>query len=139
MNLELKHFVPALIVLGIAVAAVTLIAPTQTRGEIASAQCTASTTLWAIGHQEAKTVLPARSNRAFGMIEQPINATNTVTVATHGSAAVAGRGHQLTAATTTSPVTDIRFGRNADYAYTGLVSAITNTASTSVIVTECLY
>lgn len=89
-----------------------------------------------LGHQVATTIVAASSTRSYMRIEQPINATNTVSYAL-GTAATIASGAQLTTATTTSPVAFVEMGIATDNPYTGAVSAITNVGSSTVLVTEC--
>lgn len=97
--------------------------------------CDVTTTTVNIGHQLATTVLVAGSYQWVSIV-QPINATNTVSV-TLGGTAVAGQGFQLTPATTTSPVPSLTVGFAVDRPYRGLISAKTNTGSTTVNVISC--
>lgn len=109
-------------------------------GQTATSCTTSTVAVATIGNQLSGTVLAAHSNRAWARIEQPINATNTVNLAFNaGTAATITSGLQLTTATTTSPVAYIDFGRNTDFPYTGAVTGITNTGSTTILVTECRY
>lgn len=117
-----------------------LIADPLNLGGVRERDCDMTESIVSVGNQEATTVLTASGNRAWGVIKQPINATNTATVAFDGSAAVAGNGFELTEATSTSPVSQTPyFGLNADLPYTSSVSVITNSGSTTVKVLECTY
>ena len=112
-------------------------------GGISDAACTTSSVAAiTVGNQESSTVVSAASNRAIVLIQQPANATNTVSLSVdEGAAANVGDGLELTAATTTSPVTHMTFGRhnNADIPYTGAITGITDSGSTTVLVTQCNY
>lgn len=93
-----------------------------------------------IGNQQSTQILSSHANRAFATLQQPINATNTVNVSfATGTAATLTSGLQLPAATSTSPSPSLTFGLATDKPYTGAVTAITNVASTTLLVTECLY
>lgn len=109
---------------------------------ISAPKCSVSSTEVAtLGNQLSSTVLAANETRAWARIQQPLNATNTVALSfDEGAAAVRGEGYTLTNATTTSPVamTDA-FGRATDLPYTGAVTAISSTGSSTVLVTECSY
>lgn len=105
----------------------------------ASQQCTASTSAIVIGNQVSLTIVSAAGRRANLRVQQPINATNTVTLGLTASAVTSAGGLQLTPATTTSPVNYMDIGLNTDMNYTGPVQAITNTGSTTVLVTQCLF
>ena len=113
----------------------------QGAGGITARGCSITHTTAAVGNQASSVVLSANSRRAWAVIEQPINATNTVSVSfDEGAAATAGNGYVLTTATTTSPVGQTPgFGQNADFAYMGEVEAITGTGSTTVLASECIY
>lgn len=93
-----------------------------------------------IGHQLSTTVLSANSRRAWATIEQPLNATNTVAMAfATGTSATLTGGLQLSPATTSKATTKTIFGLNTDFPYTGAVTALTDTGSTTVRVTACNY
>ena len=103
--------------------------------------CTTSTVAVAtVGNQSSVTLLAANSRRAWAQIEQPINATNTVSVALNaGTAATLTSGLQLTSATTSNPVPSLSFGLATANPYVGAVTGITNTGSSTVLVTQCNY
>lgn len=103
--------------------------------------CTVNTvTMATVGNQISSTILSAHANRAWARIQQPINATNTVNVAANaGAAATRVSGLQLPASTTTSPVPYLDMGLATDFPYTGAVTGITDSGSSTVEVTECLY
>lgn len=112
-------------------------------GSMANAKCNVSSTgTSTIGHQVSRTLLAANENRAWAIIEQPANASNTAHISfDEGAAAVVGGGWwTLTPATTTSPLSKTEaFGRATMFPYTGEVTGITNTSSSTVIITECSY
>jgi hypothetical protein len=107
----------------------------------ASQQCVTSTvTAVAIGNQASTRIVATSSRRAFVRIQQPINATNTVSLIANADApATTATGLQLTAATTTSPIPYMEFGLNTDMNYTGSITGITNTGSSTVLVTQCNF
>ena len=89
-----------------------------------------------VGHQLSTQVLSANSRRAYAKIQAP-SANNAIYVSfATGTAAVVGKGLAINGASTTP---DIVFGLNTDDPYTGAVTVITDTASTSVLITECKY
>lgn len=100
---------------------------------------TITSTVTSIGNQASVQLLASTSRRAWARVEQPINATNTVSVVFGGNLAVSGTGVVLTPSTTTSPVPLLDFGLNASLPFVGTVSAITNTGSSTVLVTQCVY
>ena len=111
-------------------------------GGVGARECTVSTVEAAtVGDDVSSTILAEYSNRAWAIIEQPTNATNTVSVSfDEGAAATVNGGVQLTPATTTSSKQATEpFGLNTDFAYTGAVTGITSTGSTTVRITECRY
>lgn len=109
-------------------------------GALADACTSVSSAKVAIGHQQSTNVVATTSNRAYVMIEQPTNATNTVSIVmNNGVAATTINGIQLTPATTSSPVSSITLGLNTDNPYTGTVTAITDVGSTTVNVYTCRY
>jgi hypothetical protein len=141
----LTRYIPLALILGIAAAiAVSFSAHSAIAGGFAtsaSQQCTTSTvTAVTVGNQVSTRIVATSSRRALVRIEQPANATNTVTLSLNSDiAATAGNGLQLTPATTTSPVPLMDFGLNADLNYTGSIQAITNTGSSTLLVTQCNF
>lgn len=97
--------------------------------------CTVTTTLVSIGHQAATTVVSGGA-RSWAIIQQPVNATNTVAVSLGGTAAI-GSGYELTPATSTSPVPQFLVGYATPLPYQGAISARTNAGSTTIKVIEC--
>lgn len=106
------------------------------------ASCTTSTTRSVpVGNQNALTVLSASSTRAWASIQVPSSATNTVAIAFGGTAAI-DQGYQLVpirSTTSTTTVPSVQFGLNTDFPYTGAVTALTSTGSTTLLVTECSF
>lgn len=97
--------------------------------------CTVTESNVAVGHQQSVTVLAAGS-RQWAIIEQPANASNTVSLSLGGTA-VAGYGYQLTQATATSPVPELVLGFGTDKPTSVAVTARTASASSSLHVIEC--
>ena len=83
-------------------------------------------------------VLAAHSGRAWAKIQSNTTSTPVTYLSfDEGAAAVVGLGLRIT---NTSTPDGITFGRNTDFPYTGIVTAINeSTATTSVLVTECRY
>lgn len=134
MALKLNIFIPILLVASILFVFFT----TQTKAEIYSNSCNISTSTAVSVSLYGSQILATSSNRAWAMIELLPNATNTVFLNFAGGAtAVANRGIAL--GTTTSNINSITFGRNADMPYIGAVTGIPSVATSSVLVTECLY
>lgn len=99
------------------------------------AVCTPTTTVMPVGHQESRTVLSAGA-RTWAVIQQPLNATNTVSLSLGGTA-VAGQGYNLANATTSSYATELRVGYGTDFSFQGAITAITASASSTVNVIVC--
>ncbi len=109
--------------------------PQQKSGDLGLCSITESTT--SIGNQASTLVLATSSSRQWAIIQQPTNATNTVTLSFSGFPAVSGRGYQLTPATTTSPVDELALGFATQFRTYAPVRAITNTGSTTIKVIDC--
>jgi len=98
-----------------------------------------------VGNESSATILSAHPNRAWARIQQPANATNTVYLSfDEGASAVSGSGMFLTDGITvigyaSSTLDNVVFGLNTDMPYNGAVTGITNTGSTTVLVTECIF
>lgn len=100
--------------------------------------CTLTQTRVGVGHQLSTTILSANSARAWAMVMQPLNATNTVAIGL-GSTAVFGDGVSLQNASTTNGFTSFKFGLNTELPYVGAVTALTSTGSTTLQVIQCVY
>ncbi len=116
--------------------------PQTLRGEggPAATTCIASSSIIAIGHQQSRGLLATSSRRAWAAIGQPVNASNTVALSLNDvTASLTGATFKLTPATSTSARPDMVFGLNTDFPYTGAIKALSDTASSTVLVTECVY
>jgi hypothetical protein len=119
---------------------VTQNGPNQALAEINSSGCTASSSVITIGHQASTMIAPPNSNRASLHVEQPDIATNTVYSRLSSSAATTANGTLiLEKVSSTSTRSWYELGKNTSLPYTGAVTAITDTGSSSVRVTECIY
>lgn len=110
-------------------------------GGIRDSKCSVSSTeVVSIGDDISTQVLASAENRAYARIQTVANeSVNAVYLSfDEGAAAVVGEGARL-ATSTDSRGSVIEFGRNADMPYIGAVTAITDVASTTVLVTDCLY
>jgi len=96
---------------------------------------TASST---VGASNQTQLLATSTRRAFARIQKDLSAIASSTVFVSFDGAPAGAFANL-ALNASSTATSIEFGLNTDLPYTGSVHAITNTGSTSVLVTECVY
>lgn len=100
------------------------------RGEFGSSvYASASTTAWSIGPQESKTIVPARGSRGCLILSN--NGVRDVYYRFDSTAATQSNGILLTASST------IVYGETVPY--TGAVTAMAVTASTTLLVTECIY
>ncbi len=102
--------------------------------------CTVTTSSKAVvGHQLSSTLLAANSLRSWARVSLVTTAggvaTNTIAVSLDEGAS-ASLGNGLTIATGT-PTLDV--GKNTDQAYTGAITGLTDTGSTTVMITECEY
>lgn len=106
----------------------------------ATPECVVTTNSKAVvGNQESRTLLAENTLRAWARIQLVQDsagiATNTVALSVdEGAAAVLGSGPVLSTSTPTLYV-----GLSTDYPYTGAVTGITTTGSTTVQVTECVF
>lgn len=110
---------------------------------VLGASCTPGATRFVtIGHQAQTTVFSTSTARAWASIQVPANATNTVALALGGTATL-GQGYQLvpTSASGTGGTTtpSIQLGLKTDLPYTGIVTALTNNGTTTVLVIECNF
>ena len=141
-NLPILVSIIALIIAGAAmVSALKKSAALGGAGFVNSQSCTVSRiTATTTANQLSTMVLGTTTRRAWAIIEQPVNATNTVALSfNHGAPATLTSGIDLENASTTNGLTEIRFGLNTDFPYTGSVYALTSTGSTTLKITECVY
>jgi len=103
-----------------------------------SSACSVTHSVVVIGHQESRTLLSDNSRRAWATIKQPLNATNTLSLSLGGTA-VSGQGYSLPNATTSNYASEMSFGLNTDLPFTGAVTGRTASASSTVLVTDCVY
>lgn len=105
-----------------------------------SQPCTVTESVAVVGHQVSSTLLSANGRRAWAVISQPLNATNTVALSFNaGAAATLNSPFQLENASTTNGNYDARFGLATDFPYTGAVTGITPSASSTVRVIQCVF
>lgn len=100
---------------------------------------TVTTTNVVIGNQVSTTLLSASSRRAWARISVPANATSTFYVSLGGTASV-GNGVALnygSAATSTPSYVDV--GLATWVPFTGAITGITSTGSTTALVSTCAY
>lgn len=93
----------------------------------------------AIGDDSSVEIVAGHAQNAYVVVTQPINATNTVSLA-FGEDAVAGAtGYKLGSSTAEYHPNTLVFGLNSDFPYTGSIEAITNIGSSTIGVTICRY
>ncbi len=117
-----------------------------TNGSQADACASTTNAVIAVGKDIPTTLQATTSNRGVLVIQQPRNATNTIAISTTIAAAnflTAGLqiGSTTAAASTAiNPIpTIVMLGLNTVIPYTGAVSAISETGSTTVLVSTCNY
>ncbi len=117
-----------------------------TGGTAADACASTTNAVMAVGKDIPSTLQGTTSNRAVLVIQQPRNATNTIAISTTIAAAnFLTAGLQLgsttvQANTAISPIpTILMVGLNTEIPYTGAVSAISESGSTTVLVSTCNY
>lgn len=104
-------------------------------GKYASSCSVATSTSKAIGDDISLTILDSAANRAWAQIEIPANATDEFYLSfDEGTAAVVDEGILIASSTPS-----IVFGLNTDLPYTGAVTGITANATTTVLLTQCLF
>src|SRR4029077_9648570 len=135
----------AVVLLGLAVGLYTYVfrqeGPVGASGAPLQQGCIVSTSSSVvIGNQFSEWLWPTTTRRAWAKIQQPLNASNTVSISfRHGAAATLSSPNQLTMATSTNPVPILLFGIETDIPYQGPVRALTNIGSTTVFVQQCVY
>jgi hypothetical protein len=105
-------------------------------------RCTVSSTEVAVVNPSSTSILSANGTRAWAIIQQPVNATNTIALSfDEGADAVLGQGYQLADISTSTGEAQASpmFGRGTEFPYTGEVTAIASVGTTTVLITECSY
>lgn len=92
-------------------------------------------TLVTLGNQSATTILTP-GTRQWVIIQQPLNATNTLALS-FGGTAVIGQGYELSVATTSIAMDEFSFGFSTKYPMRDAVSAISDTGSSTAKVLTC--
>lgn len=113
----------------------------EVNGDAFALACTTSTVQRvSIGHQASTLILATSSRRAYAMLQQVDNASNTVNIAfASGTPATVTTGLQLHKNSATGTVMSFEFGLNTMFPYTGAVTARTDGGSTTINVTDCSY
>lgn len=134
----MKHALQITSVIAAFLAAITVgiyFSEAKSTSALATSLCDVTAVKVAVGNQAVTQLLVAGSYQ-WVSVEQPINATNTVSIGM-GFTPKADTGFLLTPATSTSPVPYMRVGFAPDIPYRGALSAITNVGSTTVVVLSC--
>jgi hypothetical protein len=109
---------------------VSFVQKSQTFGSISLGTCQVTHSVASVGHQQTRTVLDASTRRQWAIVQQPANASNTVSLS-FGGTAVAGQGYQLIA------TSSIMLGFATDLRTGAAITARTASASSTVLVTTC--
>lgn len=136
-NTKEKIIIAIVVVVGILLSLNGFNADVSLGGSSASQKCeVSSVTAIAVGNDVSTTILSIASNRAWATIGVADGETEPIFVSfDEGAAATVNNGVILTATSTTK----IDFGLNTLFPYTGAVTGITGTASTTVMITECKF
>lgn len=102
---------------------------------LGASNCAVTTSKVAIGDDSAVTVLAA-GIKEWAIIQQPLNATNTVSLSIGGTA-VSGSGYRLASGTISDAAQEFVLGNRTSLPTSDAVSAITDTGSTSINVIVC--
>lgn len=142
--LQIGIIAGAIFLLGIVLAIRIIPSPAPSfggTGLLTQAACTVSTVNTVpIGNQNSSTLIPANGRRAWAIVQQPLNATNTISLAfATGTSATLTSGISLENASTTNGLSSITFGLNTNFTYTGAVTGITSTGSSTVNITVCNF
>ena len=100
------------------------------------AVCNVTQTVKTIGHQYSTKILD-RGARSQAIIQQPLNATNTVALSFDNASSTVARGYKLYPTISASTTDSVKFGYATDIPLQNAVEAITSTGSTTITVIEC--
>jgi len=125
-----KIIISALVVLIVAIVYVIFQGPVQ-KSSLGLAVCTVTESKVSVGDDIATTILNAGA-RSWALVQQPANATNTVSVS-FGGTAVLGSGYTLDTASSSELV----LGFATDLPTSVALSAVTSTGSSTLNVIEC--
>lgn len=98
--------------------------------------CTVTQGTIQIGNLASTEILSA-GNRAWVIVQQPVNATNTVAISLDGTTAQISEGYHLGDAWATTTPSEFRMGFGTDITNQNSLNAITNLGSTTVNVISC--
>ena len=97
--------------------------------------CTPVESVVTVGADISSTIVSAGA-RSWAIIQQPLNATNTVSLSLGGTA-VSGQGYSLALATSSSPISELVLGFATDLPTSVGVTGITDAGSTTLNVIIC--
>lgn len=100
------------------------------------AVCNVTQTVKTIGHQYSTKILD-KGARSWAIIQQPLNATNTVALSFDNASSTVARGYKLYPPVSASTTDSVKFGYATDLPLQNAVEAITSTGSTTITVIEC--
>ena len=151
----------ALLSIGLFIALVLLVVPSLQIGQSSTSQgapaprddnrlaatlgesCDITHTLVPIQADQSTIILATTTSpniRAWAMIQQPESATTTASLNLTGEVAISGQGLLLhPATTTTGSLFSFEFGVDIDRPIINAISGITDTSTSTLRVTECLY
>ena len=141
----MKNILIGVLVGAVAILGYAYLSDSNSLGSVSGAHteraCAVSTVAaTAVGHQESLTILAANSQRAWARIQQLSDSVNVVTLSfDEGAAATTGNGLVLGSLTATSSEDHIEFGKKTPFPYTGIVTGISDTSTTTLLVTQCIY
>lgn len=98
--------------------------------------CEVSESFVAIGNGAATQLLAADASRQWAIVQQPLNASNTVALSLAGSAVI-GHGYELPNATSSNPMPEFRYGFGTETRSGNALTARTGTGSTTIKVMQC--
>ena len=133
----MKKILIAIVIIGVAIVGYFMGKGIKLGGGMeASRDCDITiTTMVEIGASNSSTILSATSGRSYARIQQARDTHGRSTSTPYlsfGGTAVSESGFMLS---TTTPFVEL--GMTTDFPYTGTVTGITNTGSTTVTVIEC--
>ena len=104
-------------------------------GGVSATECDIFTqTAVSIGDDVSTEVVASHARNAYVLLELNVDETNGVYLG-FGSAGVEDQGISLDA----SNITKLESGLNSNFPFTGAINAITDTSSTTLLVTVCRY
>lgn len=140
----MKHILPVSI-LALLVAILAVVSgPSAILGQsVSQSRCTVSSaSAVTVGNDVSGRVLATSTTRAWAIVQQMPNATNTVWLSfSNGASSTLENGLALYADTSNASSSEkqFSFGLNTAFPYVGEVEGITDAGTTTVLVTECNF